>query len=304
MRKGYFMRSSLVLATVLLCMSLALPAAASDAQTKWGFSGGGGAAISPHYSGDDDYAVSALPFARVSYDDIFYVSVPEGANIKLFEHNGFSALAMAKFTFDREEDGRAPFRVAGKRTTDLIGLGDVAASVELGGTMKYSFGNWTLAGAARQAVSGHDGLVGEISASYSTMIRGYGPPIRVSFGPSLNFGDSDYMNAYYGVNAVQSAASGLDPFTASSGLYSVGLSLSATAPVTDRSAIFLQGSLSQLIGDAANAPLVTERGHPTQAFIGAFWVYSFGQDTRRGRPTAGNIGGERSGGRPNERPAN
>lgn len=253
--------------------------------TKWGFSGGGGAAIAPNYSGDDSYAVLALPFARVSYDDIFYVSVPEGANIKFFEKDGLSAIATAKLAFDREEDGRAPFRIAGKRTTDLIGLGDVAASVELGGTLRYRMGNWSLTGAARQAISGHDGLVGEVSAQYSTMITGYGPPIRVSFGPSLNFGDGDFMNAYYGVTAVQSAASGLPEFDASGGLHSVGLSLSATAPVTNRSAIFLQASLSRLTGDASDAPLVTERGSPTQAFGGVFWVYTFGQDAQRGRPS-------------------
>ena len=279
------MRPLTSIAVVSLGLALSAPAFAGDTadQTKWGFSGGGGAAVSPHYSGDDDYAVSALPFARLSYSDNFFVSVPEGANLKLFERDGVSVLATAKFAFDREEDGGAPFRIAGKRTSDLIGLGDVDASVELGGTARYKMGNWTLSAAARQAVSGHDGMVGEISASYGKMIFGYGPPIRVSFGPQLSFGDSDYMNAYYGVTSEQSSASGLREFKASGGLYSVGLSLSANAPVTERSSLFLQASLSQLTGDAKDGPLVSERGSPTQAFGGVFWVYSFGQDARRGR---------------------
>ena len=252
-------------------------------ETKWGFSGGGGAAITPHYSGDDDYAVSALPFARLSYSDMFFVSVPEGANVKVFEKNGFTTLATAKIAFNREEDGSAPFRIAGTRTNDLIGLGDVDTSIELGSTLRYRLGNWSLSGAMRQAVSGHDGLVGELSASYSKMIFGYGPPIRMSFGPSLNFGNNDYMRAYYGVTPAQSSASGLPQLEASGGLYSAGVSLSASAPVTNRSALFLQASLSQLTGDARRAPLVTERGSSTQAFAGLFWVYTFGQDARRGR---------------------
>lgn len=283
------MRFTASMSILAICMASALSAHAQAPQgeTQWGFSGGGGAIVSPHYSGDDDYGVSALPFARVSYSDVFYASVPEGANIKFFDKDGLSATATAKFAFSRNEDGSAPFRIAGTRTTDLIGLGDIDAAIELGGTLKYALGSWSLTGAARQAVSGHDGLVGEISTHYSTSIRGYGPPIQFSFGPSLNFGDGDYMNAYYGVTDVQSAASGLSQFKSSGGLYSAGLSLSVTAPVTNRSALFLQASLSQLTGDAKDAPLVTERGSPTQAFGGVFWVYTFGQDARRGQRRGG-----------------
>ena len=289
------MRALFLICAPMLCMGFTASAEANSRQadTKWGFSGGGGAAISPHYSGDDDYAISALPYARVSYSDLFYASVPEGANLKLYEGNGFRAVATAKFTFDREEDGSAPFRIAGKRTADLVGLGDVAASIELGGTLRYQKGNWSLSGSARQAVSGHEGLVGEIATRYSRSIRGYGPPIRLSIGPSLNFGDGNYMNAYYGVTPSQSQASGLETFSASGGLYSAGLSLSAMAPVTQRSALFLQASISQLTGDAKNAPLVRDRGDPAQAFGGLFWVYTFGQDASRGRPS-----GTKSAGRP------
>ena len=271
---------------VVMGAALAVPAFADPAanETQWGFSGGGGVAVSPHYSGDDDYAVSTLPYARLSYSDSFYVSMPEGANIKLFDKDGFSAIATAKFAFSRDEDGSSPFRIAGSRTTDLIGLGDVDTSVEIGGTAKYRMGKWSLTGQARKAVSGHDGFVGELSASYSALIRGYGPPIRVSIGPQLSFGDSDYMNAYYGVTSAQSAGSGLTEFNASGGLYSIGLSLNAMAPVTQRSSVFLQASLSHLTGDAEDAPLVTQRGSAAQAFGGVFWVYSFGQDARRGRP--------------------
>lgn len=260
---------------------IASPAQAND--SLWGLSIGGGAAVAPTYAGDDDYVVNALPFVRVSYDDIFAMSVPEGATIKLYDQDGFSARAVAKLAFDRDEDGSAPFRVIGERTTDLIGLGDVAATVELGGRLDYAVDNWTLSGALRQGVGGHDGLLGEISARYSTSIRGYGPPIRIGIGPSLSFGDATFTNAYYGVTAAQSAASGLSEFDAGGGLYAYGLSLSATAPLTDRSAIFLQGSLSQLTGDTKYAPLVAERGSATQAFGGVFWVYTFGQDARRGR---------------------
>ena len=261
---------------------IAQNAAAQD--TLWGATVGGGTAISPHYMGDDDYALNALPYLRLSYDDIFYASVPEGANIKLYDTGPFTVTANTKFVFDREEDGSAPFRVAGNRTNDLIGLGDVATSWELGGKISYKIGNISITSAARQAVSGHDGFVGDISASYSKAIYGYGPPIRVSFGPSLSFGDAQYMQTFFGINPKQSIDSGLSEFNASGGLYSLGLSLSAMAPVTNRSALFLQASLSQMTKDAKNSPLVKERGSPTQAFAGVFWVYSFGQDARRGRP--------------------
>lgn len=256
--------------------------------TAWGLSLGAGAAVSPQYAGDDEYGINVLPYVRVSYSDTFALSVPEGANYKVFQQGPLSLTATAKLAFDRDEDGSAPFRIAGGRTSDLIGLGDVAATPELGGTVDYRDGPWGLSASIRQGIGGHDGLVGEVSARYRTSVRGFGPPIQIGFGPSLNFGDGDYMGAYYGVDAVQSAASGLSQFDAGGGLYSVGLSLSAVMPLTGRSALVFQSSLSQLTGDAANAPLVKDRGSPTQGFVGLFYSYSFGQDARRGqRPPQG-----------------
>lgn len=266
---------------LFICGFAVTPAFASD--TLWGLSLGGGVAVSPQYAGDDDYALNALPYVRLSYSDKFYASVPEGVNYRVFQNGPLSLTATAKLAFDRDEDGSAPFQVSGKRTTDLLGLGDVAATPELGASADYRAGPWSLSGSLRQGIGGHDGMVGEISARYRTSIRGYGPPVQIGFGPSLNFGDGKYMSAYYGVDAVQSSASGLPEFDAGGGLYSVGLSLSAVVPVTNRSAVFLQGSLSQLTGDAADAPLVVQRGSETQAFGGVFWVYSFGQDAQRGR---------------------
>lgn len=273
---------------LFICGFAVTPAFAND--TLWGLSLGGGVAVSPQYAGDDDYALNALPYVRLSYSDKFYASVPEGVNYRVFQNGSLSLTATAKLAFDRDEDGSAPFQVSSKRTTDLLGLGDVAATPELGASADYRAGPWSLSGSLRQGIGGHDGMVGEISARYRTSIRGYGPPVQIGFGPSLNFGDGKYMSAYYGVDAVQSSASGLPEFDAGGGLYSVGLSLSAVVPVTNRSAVFLQGSLSQLTGDAADAPLVVQRGSETQAFGGVFWVYSFGQDAQRGQ--------RRGGGRP------
>jgi len=153
----------------------------------------------------------------------------------------------------------------------------------LGGQIRYDVGRLSLKTSARQAISGHEGFVGEVSANYNHSIRGFGPPIRLSAGPSLKFGNSQYMGEFFGVTTEQSTASRLNEFSAKGGLYSVGLSLSATAPVTHKSALFLQASVSQLTGDAKDAPLVKERGKAVQAFGGLFWVYSFGQDARRGR---------------------
>ena len=260
-----------------------LPDFSNYDHSKWGLVAGAGAYVSPNYTGDDAYRVRTLPFARASYGDNFWISVPEGANYRLYDKNGWTVTAKAEMAFPRGEDGKSFFAVSGSSTDDLAGLGDIKASVELGGALGYSTGPVSFSGSLRQGIGGHGAFIGDASVSYRKIFKAGETPIAFFLTPNIKFGEADLLQTYYGVTPEQSVGSGLPEYRTSGGIYSVGINTLAFVPTSQKSAFILYGSLRELSGDAKDAPLIQQRGSSTQAFAGVFWVQAFGQDARRAK---------------------
>ncbi len=241
----------------------------------WQFSVGGGAIFSPNYLGDDAYALSVVPSIRANYGDKFFASVEGGIGYALIDNGMFRAGPLARVEFGRDEaEGGGPFRVVGNDSTDLIGLGDIDTTVSLGGFAEVEMGALTASIKAGQAISAHNGLTGEFGLSYKTVLRDFGPPIILSAGPRIEYGDKDYTGTLFGVTAAQSAASGLPSYTASGGVSSYGVSGTAIMPLTRKVTATMITSYKRLSGDAANAPLVQQRGSKDQFFTGIILSYA------------------------------
>lgn len=251
------------------------PTRKPDQNEGWSVSIGAGTLLSPNYLGDDAYSLSVVPYIRVKYDDLFFASVEEGMGYNLISQENFRAGPLVSLEFGRDEEEGGPFRVIGDRTTDLIGLGDVDTSISLGGFAEFDVGPLTASAKIGQAISGHDGLTGEIGLKYGGVLTGYGPPVIYSLGPRLNFGDNHYHDAFFSVTEAQAGASGLTQFDASSGIVSFGLSGTAIVPLSDNISMTVFGNLSRLSGDAVDSSLVTERGARDQAFLGLATAYTF-----------------------------
>lgn len=263
------------------------PSAESDALTKWGLIAGAGAYVTPNYSGDDNYRVLALPFIRGSYGDNFRISVPEGANYDVYKNGPLTLTAKAGIAFPRDEDGRSFLRVAGEPTQELLGFGDLGASIELGANAEYDFGPLTVSAGLRRGVGGHGSLVGDASVNYTKVFKTPGPPIALILSPNIKFGEASLTQTYYGITNTQASAAGLSPFTTDGGIYSVGLNALSFVPTSRKSAFILFGTVRELVGDAADSPLISERGSTTQASFGLFWVTAFGQDARNAEKLIG-----------------
>lgn len=237
---------------------------------------GGGVMFAPSYVGDDDYQLSVLPNIQFKYGDRFFASVQEGVGYNIVNTKNFRAGPIARIAFPRNEDGDQPFVIAGDPTTDLIGLGDVSATAELGGFVEYRAGALSATLEARQGVNGHNGFVGDMSVNYRGQRFALGRPLIYSIGPRLRLVDDSYQSAYFGVTPAQSLASGLPEFDADGGLHSYGIGATIIRPI-DRAgsvnAVFVAG-YDRLAGDAGDAPLVRERGARDQLMIGVFFSYS------------------------------
>lgn len=261
-----------LLGIAALAGSLGVEAAAQQPSDGWRITVGGGGIYAPAYEGDDDYRLSLVPNIEARYGERFFASLQNGVGYRVLNHPSLSVGPIGRVKFSRDEDGDQPFAVGGEDTSDLIGLGDVDTSIELGGFVEYGLGAWTLSAEVRQAVSGHDGAVLDLGARWTVRSEVFEHDVLVSAGPSARLVSDRYNEAYFGVSPTQAAASGLPIYEASGGLHSYGIGANAILPISEDGSWSLVGLVNyvRLSGDAGASPLVRERGSRDQALVGFF----------------------------------
>lgn len=234
----------------------------------WSFTAGAAAIYAPAYLGADNYQLSAFPSLRVRYADTFFASLEEGVGYNVINRDGWKVGPIVRYDFGRREDESSPFRIAGKRSGDLRGLGDVEGTLELGGFAAYSQGGWSVKAGVRQGVNGHGGAVGELEGKYAARIPTSGQPLIVSFGPRFAFSSQKYTAAYFGIDAGQALRTGLALYTPGGGMLSYGLGGTVIVPLRDRLSLVVFAGYDRLANAAAHSPVVTRRGSPNQAAFG------------------------------------
>lgn len=182
---------------------------------------------------------------------------------------------LGRYDFGREEDGDSPFLLQGDETDDLRGLGDIDDTLKIGVFAAYESGAWSARAELLQGIGGYDGLTGSVSAAYSRPLQVCGKRGFLSFEPRVDFGGDEFTSEYFGVTAAQSAGSGLAQYEADGGITSYGLTLVAGLALDRKWSLVGTLSYSRLTGDAANAPLVQERGSEDQFGAGVFLTRKF-----------------------------
>jgi outer membrane scaffolding protein for murein synthesis (MipA/OmpV family) len=234
----------------------------------WRFSVGAGALYAPAFVGSKDYQIIAFPYVNVEFKDLIFASVKEGFGYNVIHSNGWRVGPLVKYVFERKEDGSNPFRVGGNKSTALKGLGNVDATFECGGFAEYRYGSFAYKVGLRQGIDGHKGMIGEASINYSGAIMRFGPPIIYAVGPRAVFADSEYINAYFGINQTQSVRSGLHRYDAGGGIVSYGLGGFMLMPLYDPFSVSVFGGYDRLGHEVADSPLIKQRGSDNQFAIG------------------------------------
>lgn len=182
----------------------------------------------------------------------------------LLDTGTFRAGIVGKFVPSRDSgDGR-----------ELRGLKDVKWGAEAGGFVELYPTDWIRARAElRQGIRAHNGLVADVAVDAFADIA---PNLRLSGGPRATFATAKYMDAYYGVDAKESAASGLDRDDPGGGLKSVGVGGALTWQATKNFSTSSFVEYQRLKGSAADSSLVRERGDRNQLVIGVSATYRFG----------------------------
>lgn len=267
------MKKMLPLMFITAMAAGAAQAQESKPQPDWLIGIGGGAIVAPAYEGSKEYNLMVVPDIRVSYKDKFFASVPEGIGYNVINSNGWRAGPIGKIHWGREEEGGSPWRIAGGDTTALRGLGDVDMTFEAGGFAEYTYmQHYATRVELRQGLGGHEGMVADVGLSYKNR---YGD-IGYSVGPRLKWASEDYNQTFFGVNAAQSARSGLATYDADGGIVSYGIGGFASVPITEQLRASLFAGYDHMGDEAGDSPLVSERGSDHQFMSGASITYMFG----------------------------
>jgi outer membrane protein len=265
--RGTIMRAWLTSSVCSLCVLAAGAARADNFEpvgSVWVVTIGGYVVAKPDYIGSDDYEAAFKPIFNIQREGSKeYLDLPDDAG-------GFAIIDRGGFRF-----GPAfGFRDARDRgdNRDLRGLNEVDFTVELGVFAEYwPTENFRTRAELLQGLNGHEGFVANFSAD-AVLLRG---PWTFTAGPRLTTVSDDFNDAYFSINAGQSAASGLPQYEADGGLYSAGVTVSASYQYSERLAIKAYAEYDRLVGDAANNPLVDERGSEDQFAIGVGASYRF-----------------------------
>lgn len=252
-------------APVSLCALSLLLSAPANAQItvyeqNWSVTAGAALVYAPVFMGSDDYQLLALPDVSVKYADSFFASVREGVGYNFYLFDDLKMGPLVKYDFGRDEDGDSFFSIAGSGSSALQGMGDLDGSVEVGGFIEYTFEPFVAHVDLRQGIGGHEGMVSDISLNIAGNTNGFGSPFIYSFGPRLKLADQEYMNAYYGVDAVQAANTGLSAYDADFGIVSYGVGANFLVGLTKTLSLSVFGSYDWLGDEASSSPLIEQRG--------------------------------------------
>ena len=244
------------------------PPSAETGLKDWKIRLGAGVSYQPEYEGSDEYKVAPLPMLMVSYRDLVFLRGPMlGANAFTWTGSGpndkLQVGPLVRYQFGRDEDD----------SDDLRGMGDLDGAVELGGFVTYSTGPWSAGlNVFRDVSNAHDGLTVKLSAGNRMPLA---PKLMLRSEISTTWADSNYTEAFFGISAAQAARSGLAQYQAEGGFKDAGITFDLDYSLTDHWDVTGRLGYKRLLGDAADSPLVADRGSADQLSTGMFFGYKF-----------------------------
>jgi outer membrane protein len=228
--------------------------------------------VVPDYLGSDDYTVGIAPAGvfRFGDTDRYVRLVVTDINVNLIDSPNWSFGPALNYRLGRSDvDDNAvdqmrnidgTFEVGAFGGWTWIGTDDPRHRFSLGTEVLYDVGGE------------HDGYLISGSVKYFQPVA---RPLTLSIGAALTYGSGDYMDTYFGVNGGNVGSSGLSAFNADAGLRDVRVPLMAIFSFNEHWHASGGVIYSRLLGDAADSPVVDQRGSKDQLFAGVGIAYAW-----------------------------
>jgi outer membrane scaffolding protein for murein synthesis (MipA/OmpV family) len=225
-----------------------------------------GVGMAPDYEGSDDTkAVPMFMFSHM-YDSGRYVKLM-GPNMKvnLLANKHYSLGPVLNYRMARDD-------VDNSRVDDMR---DIDGALEAGVFAGLDINNVLLGIEVLADVSNeYDGWLIQPYMGY-----------RIKATPNLTIlptffvtgADADYMHTYFGVNNSNRGSSGLQSYSADSGVKDLGLNVVANYTPWEQWGIMGVLSYKTLLNDAKDSPVVDDEGDKNQFVLGVMATYRWGK---------------------------
>ncbi|WP_429922781.1 MipA/OmpV family protein [Agrobacterium vitis] len=238
----------------------------ADTDSRWTVTLGGAVELAPSYPGSKQYTFGVIPsFDIRRFGEPEENSAPDdNLDYTVFSGHGFEVGPVVGFRDSRSS-----------KSTNLDGLKNIEFDIDAGVFVQYWIKPdvWRVRSEIRQALSNGSGLVVDIGSDWFQPLS---EKWLLSAGPRATFGDTSYMNKYFGVSTAEASRNGrINAFDASAGIKSVGFTVSATYTISPDMSVQLYNRFERLVGDAADSPVTSELGTRNQNTIGIAFNKSF-----------------------------
>lgn len=237
-----------------------------------------GLGVTPDYMGSDDYTFGVLPAFRYEFgDNRNFELIGNYASANLINHDIISFGPAFRYRFGRDDD------IEDEVVDDLPEIDDAA---EVGARLDA---RWILDGNPRNRFAVGIDALGDVSNASdgfnSTLSARYWRQVSemVDLGISGNmlYGDDNFQETYFGIDAAGSAASGLPVHEAEGGITSFSIQPMVAVHLNENWHIGGGIRYTRLNGDAADSPIVDDRGDENQLIGGIGVIYSWGAKVHR-----------------------
>ena len=225
----------------------------------------------PRFEGSKRHDISPWPIISWrNANDKEWLDLPtDGIDYALIETNSFRFGPVGFWRWQRDTNTLAPrgFSRVGK------GKSSIDLSIEAGLFAEYWPVEWLRTRVeVREALLGASGIIANIS---SDLVWKPNASWTFAAGPRASFADSEFMDDYYGVNAAQSATSGLPQFRTAAGIRSFGAGAFAKYKISEAWTTAGFFNYEHLTGAAGDSPVIITRGSREQYMLGLGLSYTF-----------------------------
>ena len=199
------------------------------------------------YMGSDERRALVVPVLDYQWRNGWFAGTGNGIGYNFSARPDLQYGLRLTADFGRDQD----------QASALAGMGDIDPGVEFGGFLNYFVSRQVFLTSSLRYGAGNDsnGLQFDLGAGYSMPLS---PQLRWVAGVAATAVNSAYMRSYFGVDAGQSASSGYAVYEPGGGLRDVRLNTSLAYQLNPRTSITGGLSVSQLLGDADDSPIVRQ----------------------------------------------
>jgi len=228
---------------------------------------GMGLNVVPEYEGSKSSKTRVMPAINLYYGDLlFFTRMTAGANLLHYKtEQGVSITAgpLLALRSGRNQDANAA----------LNGLGDIDTGLDAGGFVRFRKQGWQASIDVRQNITNsNQGATMKLSAGHGIPL---GQKLKLRANLEATWASADHMKTFFGIDTLQSVQSGIAQYEAGSGFKDAGLSVMADYAITRDWSGFATFRYKQLLGDAADSPIVSGLGSKDQLSSGIGIKYRF-----------------------------